>query len=424
MKPNLEVLLQQIDSQELARRLVQARTARKLVQQQSAEALGMSRPTFINIEKGQRPISAHELLILSKLYDTDPYSLVALPPGDTDLIVQFRRTLQVQDLGLGQEQDELDMAIKTLQDMAIAYLELEQMVGKKHIFKVHTQYPLEGHRDLKKYAALIARQERQRLHLGDEPIPQLFSLLEEEYGVRVFRFSLPRGVSGFYGYASGLGGCIAINEDHPIERQLQTAAHETGHLLTSAHNVQIQVLTSRPHGNPAEQFAGAFGMNFTLPEAGVQKLVYDFLESNNDQPPSVRDLVAMAHQYSVSFEAFLRRLVDLEYLPHSEVKRLTSQKVVKKTKEALGLTTSGEPTYLDKILARYPERYKRYLVEAYEQDLLEPEEITTRYLKGINQGEIANVVARYTQVPHIREDGSLVNLDFEGYQERVNWRIH
>lgn len=423
MQPNLETLLNQIPAEQLAQRLFQARNARKLLQQDAAAALSISRPTFINIEKAVRRVSSKELLRLAQLYEVDPYELVASPLDGTDLVVQFRQDLDQQDLGLGQERTALDSAIKRLQDLCIAYYELEQMLGKKHVFNVNTQYPLSGHRDIKAYAASVARQERQRLQLGDEPVPHLPAILEEEYGVRVFRFPMPRGISGFYGYAPGLGGCIGLNEDQPVERQVQTAAHETGHMLTCAQNVQVQVHSGRTRNTPAEQFAGAFGMHFTLPEGGVKKLVYDYVDRNNGQAPSIADLVAMSHQYGVSFQAFLIRLVDLGFLPSGEVKRLTSKNVVRETQRSLGLQGSEQNTPLDLILRRYPERYKRYLVEAYERDLLEPHEITSKYLKGTTQRDIAEVVARYTQVSHLREDGTVVSLKFEVAQERVNWRV-
>lgn len=423
MQPNLATLLNQIPSATLAERLIQARSKKKVIQQEAADVLTISRPTFISIEKGQRRLSPAELLKLAELYDVDAFSLVATEQDGLDLTVQFRYDLERQDLGLEIKRDALDTAIKQLQDMAIAYLELEQMLGKKRSFHVPTQYPLTGHRDIKAYAAQVARQERARLQLGDEPVPHLAQVLEEEYGVRVFRFSMPSWVSGFYGYAPGLGGCIALNEGHPPERQLQTLAHEKGHLNTAAQSIQIQVQSTRTKNTLEEQFAGAFAMHFTLPELGVKKLVSDCIERNNGEAPSIADLVAMSHHYGVSFEAFLRRLVDLGYLPSGEVKRLTSMKVVKETKQQLNLTSHQPFGDLERILIRYPERYKQYVVEAYEKDLLEPNEITDRYLKGIRPSDIAQIVASYTQVTHMEQDGSVVRLNFEGYQERLNWRL-
>lgn len=423
MQPNLATLLNQIPTATLAERLTQARNKKKIIQQEAADALGISRPTFISIEKGQRRLSPTELLTLADLYEVDAFNLVATPQDELDLTVQFRYDLTRQDLGMEMQRDALDTAIKQLQEMATTYLELEQMLGKKRIFHVPTQYTLQGHRDVKAYAAQAARQERARLQLGDEPVPHLAQLLEEEYGVRVFRFSMPSWVSGFYGYAPGLGGCIALNEDHPPERQLHTLAHEKGHLNTAAQSIQVQVQSARSRNTPEEQFAGAFAMQFTLPELGVRKLVSDCIERNDGEAPSIADLVAMSHHYGVSFEAFLRRLVDLGYLPSGEVKRLTSMKVVKETKQSLKLSTQRPPSALERILNRYPERYKQYVVEAYEKDLLEPNEITRRYLAGIHPSDIAAIVASYTQVTYMDQDGSVVRLNFEGYQERLNWRL-
>ena len=55
-----------------------------------------------------------------------------------------------------------------------------------------------------------------------------------EMGVRVYVRRFDGRISGLFAYDEALGACMLINANHPRERRVQTAAHETGHLALCA----------------------------------------------------------------------------------------------------------------------------------------------------------------------------------------------
>lgn len=59
----------------------------------------------------------------------------------------------------------------------------------------------------------VAAAERTRLGLGDGPVSDLRTLLEEAVGVRVFYLDLPPEVGGLFASNDELGACIAINRN-------------------------------------------------------------------------------------------------------------------------------------------------------------------------------------------------------------------
>jgi transcriptional regulator with XRE-family HTH domain len=56
--------LEEIDPKTLGQRIAEARKARGVTQEDVAEFLGYSRPTYIAIEKGERPSKADEIIWL------------------------------------------------------------------------------------------------------------------------------------------------------------------------------------------------------------------------------------------------------------------------------------------------------------------------------------------------------------------------
>jgi hypothetical protein len=64
-------------------------------------------------------------------------------------------------------------------------------------------------------------------------MPDIVTLLELELGVRVFVRKLDSRISGLFVYDETLGPCMLLNANHPRERRVQTAGHETGHFISS-----------------------------------------------------------------------------------------------------------------------------------------------------------------------------------------------
>ena len=358
--PSLE-----LDPRVLGQRISEARKARGKTQEEVAEFLGYSRPTYIAIEKGERTAKPDEIIKLASFFGRKVNELVR--PGEpvTDLQPHLRAVADKMKTG-DQFQTHLNTAIDQLQALAEDYLELEKLMSSPH----RPSYPPEVVLNLKldpaEQAEVVANQERNRLGLGDQPVIELRSTLEWDVGLRIFYTTdLPSSIAGMYAYSAELGACILINRNHPPERRRVSMLHEYGHFLLSTDRYKpgIDYLTmpGRKPGN--ERFAEAFALCFLMPATSVRQKFHDIVATNGDF--QVADLCRMKHFYFVSLEAMTLRVEQLGLIPRGTWDSLKESKFAPRKAEAM-LGLPSHPV-ADEIV---PERYKYLAVHAYERGKL------------------------------------------------------
>src|SRR5438034_8750082 len=113
-----------IDPRVLGQRIAEARKARGKTQEEVAEFLGYSRPTYIAIEKGERPVKPDEIIKLASFFGRKVNELVR--PGEpvTDLQPHLRAVADRMKSG---DQAGLNAAIDQFQALAEDYRELERI---------------------------------------------------------------------------------------------------------------------------------------------------------------------------------------------------------------------------------------------------------------------------------------------------------
>lgn len=287
---------------ELGGRLREARRARGISQEVAAEELKMSRPTLIAIEKGRRPASPRELIVLARLYGRTIHELTRAIESVRPLAASFRAA--------GEEVDPDSMAV---------IAELERLAGDVAEVETVTQVHMpRAYPDVYDIAGLapeaaadqIATSERQRLGLGDAAISNLRDILENEVGIKVFCFEMPSQIAGLFAVAEPAGACIGVNAKHPFERQRWTLAHEYGHFLTkdrwSTEVTRLEI--SRPR--IAEKFAEAFAARFLMPSTSVVRR-FQLSRRGRGGNFAVPDLLQMAALFQTSVQALAIRLEDL-----------------------------------------------------------------------------------------------------------------
>ena len=205
----------EIDPRVLGQRISEARKARGKTQEEVAEFLDYSRPTYIAIEKGERAAKADEIVKLASFFGRKVNELVR--PGEpvTDFQPHLRAVVDKMKTG-DQSQAALNAAIDQFQALAEDYRELERIMNAP----LRSSYPSEVMLNLKidpaEQAEVVANQERNRLGLGDQPVINLRSTLEWDVGLRIFYIKdLPSNIAGMYAYSAELGACILINRNHP-----------------------------------------------------------------------------------------------------------------------------------------------------------------------------------------------------------------
>jgi len=356
----MKEILKTIDRQALGDRLQAARKGRGLTQQEVADRLQMARTTLTAIEKGERLIRPDELITLAQLYQESVHRLLRQETKPEPLFVQFRGTLS-------QANDQpVEQTIVEFQKLCEDYLHLETITASPLPQKYPAAYDL-GKLDPVRRAEDIASAERNRLGLGDGNIANMRKILENEVGIRIFGMPLPSKIAGLFAYTEQLGACVAVNANHPRDRQLMTMLHEYGHFLTSRTKADIVILQAYSRVPATERFADAFARFFLMPAGGLQRRFHEWKALRNGKITPT-DLLTLADLYSVSFQALLFRLEELKLLPTGTWEKLNQSgfQVRKASRYAgLGIERKTVPTRRDEIVLPY--HYRALAVAAFDK---------------------------------------------------------
>lgn len=276
-----------------------ARENAKLTQAAAAQALNVARTTLVAIEQGQRRARLEELQKLAALYRVSLNVLLRQGSAKVDLRPRFRRA--------GEADAEVEDAVALLNSLVQAELELENLLGIKRARNDPPERPL-----LPGNVLLQAEQDaselRQWLGLGMAPVHDMVSLLEVQLGARVFVRHLPARISGLYAFDEVAGACILLNAAHPRDRRAQTAAHETGHFI-STRRAPDALYADSPEASREERYANAFARCFLIPARAVAARFQDV--TVGAARLTRRHIIILAHAFGVSREAMTRRLEEL-----------------------------------------------------------------------------------------------------------------
>src|SRR6516165_8573481 len=119
--PSLE-----LDPRVLGQRISEARKSRGKTQEEVAEFLGYSRPTYIAIEKGDRTARPDEIIKLATFFGRKVNELVRPSEPVADLQPHLRAVADKMSTG-EKNQIALNAAIDQLQSLAEDYRELERI---------------------------------------------------------------------------------------------------------------------------------------------------------------------------------------------------------------------------------------------------------------------------------------------------------
>ena len=238
-----------MEADALAANLRRVRAARGLTQAELAEAAGLSRVGYRNLETGKSLPRVDTLHALAG----------ALSVPLQDLIVPVRQLRQVRFRSL-QRLNTRDAILTEVSTWLEAFNELEGLLDNR------IECPDLGSERSEGAKAAAARV-RSALEIGDrEPIRDICGRLESK-GLKVL--STKRASNEFFGLSVGPGDggpAVAVNtwERISVERWIFTAAHELGHLALHPGDydvAEVKEVKSR------EQEANAFASHFLMPEA-------------------------------------------------------------------------------------------------------------------------------------------------------------
>jgi Zn-dependent peptidase ImmA (M78 family)/DNA-binding XRE family transcriptional regulator len=351
-------ILDKIDLRQLGERLQQARKKSGMTQADAAQIIDAARTTIVAIEKGERRLKPNELIKLARAYGQAVSNFVRQSPIIEPFEVQFRAAYRRSET----EEAQINPAIWRLEELCQNYLELEKIMDAP----LPRNYPQEydvTNMPIEAAAESIAIAERQRLGIGDSPIPILRDVLEQSVGLRIFYLEMPSKYSGVYSYDEQLGGCIAINAKHPEDRRRWSLAHEYLHFLAHRRKPVLDYENQYQRKPDTERLADSFPDYFLMPTSGLLKRFNDMYQTHGKFTPT--NLFTLAHYYGVSIEALGNRLESIKLIPSGTVERLRDRGLkVRKVQQELGLEEIPQRTDM------LPIHYQYLAIEAFDQGLI------------------------------------------------------
>jgi Zn-dependent peptidase ImmA (M78 family)/transcriptional regulator with XRE-family HTH domain len=391
-----------ISSQQLGERLADARKRAKRTQAEVAELVGIARTTLVAIEKGERRPTNAELIRLGEVLKTSVHDLLRETLIRTEISPRFRA-----GFGVDKKAGPVADAVERLRALGARYAELERMHGLRRVparletLRTYRVDPdAQSLLDDRLAGEDAARAVRDMLGLGDEPALHLDDRFEIEAGLRIFYLDrLPAKLAAFLLWSDEIGACVAINADHPAEKQRWSLVHETGHLLRDLEAGDV-LDDSESRSRSEEVFPERFATEFLMPAVGVQKRFADKCRAGRFTPV---DLYSLARHFEVSFQAMTLRLEDLRLLPRGSYEKITKSQIRPKDLAR----HEAEPRAVAPR-RKLPVRYVALAVSAYDQELLSEGELA-EYLDT----DIADARRIFQDSGKIRlDDGSQLRIDF------------
>jgi Zn-dependent peptidase ImmA (M78 family)/DNA-binding XRE family transcriptional regulator len=359
-----------------------------MTQDAVAKAVGMSRPTVVQIEQGNRPVSSIELQKLAVLFGRDlrDFFREEFDP-EAAIVALFRSEKDAPD------HDEVVNRLRECMTLGREQTNLEELLGIARDLAGVAQYPLPNAN--KKWDAIqqgerIADEERRRLGLGTGPAPDMVEILETQ-GVRTAVVDLPPDVSGLTISDGQIGLFIVANSAHHIVRRRFSFAHEYAHVLVDRERSGL-ISRSSQKNDLIEIRANAFAAAFLMPREGVRQFITSLGKGrpsrayadvfDEAEPVSVEaradprsqdiqlyDLVQLAHHFAVSRLSALYRLQNLRLITEAELARMKADDEAGKGRELAILLGLPDP---DHAAARNEFRH-RFLglgLEAFRRHLI------------------------------------------------------
>jgi Zn-dependent peptidase ImmA (M78 family)/transcriptional regulator with XRE-family HTH domain len=400
--------LEEIDPKTLGQRLAEARKARGVTQEEVAQFLGYSRPTYIAMEKGERLAQADEIMRLAMYFGRTVHEMVR--PGEPAVALQPHLRAAAERIKAGDDKQLLE-AIDELQRFAQDYRRLEELMNVPLRTRFPPELNLDTPIDVTELAEGVAVQERRRLGLGDQPVIHLRSLLEWDVGLRIFYGEkLPSTIAGMYAWTADLGCCILINRNHPAQRRRVSMVHEYGHLIVDRYKPGIDPVSMTGRKPANERFAESFGLSFLMQASSVRAKFHEIATSTGDF--KVADLCRISHFYFVSVEAMTLRLEKLGLIPKGSSENLKESRFrPMKAGQILELLPHPETS------RPYPQRYKFLAVLAHEQGKITQVQLA-RFLR-CDVVTARQIVTECLTSSDVAADGRLEILNLEEFQKSL-----
>ena len=360
---------------EIGRILRYIRHSNGKTQAEVASHLNLSRSTVVQMERGNRRVTAEDVERLAALYQCSPSVLLSGPQvGETDCdgdlladLVQAFPNIRDDKKRFAETRRVLAIA-RTLTDIEQRLCLNSYSLGP-HAYDVGTPNIAW---EAMEQGFQAAEEERRRLNLGDAPIRDLDHTLVVKR-IRMTKIDLHKDVTSVFVNSKETGFLVIVNQRLPIEARRFHYAHGFGHSLFDRHQHSF-VCSAECRHDFVEVRASAFANGFLLPESSLRRYLESLgkevrgrtggvklnlfserseriREATNvpvtgrkrrgAEPINVRDLTQIASFFGVSRSLVATRLRNLRYITADQFEsldELDAQGVAMAAHEALSLT--------------------------------------------------------------------------------------
>lgn len=296
----MSIHTEKLSDVEIGERLRLARELAKITQADAAKTIDVARTTIVAIEQGQRRARMDELQRLAVIYKTSTNAILRREAVHLDMVPRFRKLTQSPS-------NAIEDSTRLLNDLVRAEVELENMLGIERARNFPPERPiLPG--DVRAQAEQNAQELRDWLGLGAGPVLDIISILDLQLGIRVYIRRLDSKVSGLFAYDETAGACILLNANHPVDRLRQSGTHELAHFVSTRRQPEILVDEEKASSRE-ERYADCFARCFLTPARAVRQRFAGITAGQSHL--TRRHIILLAHAFSVSREAMVRRLEEL-----------------------------------------------------------------------------------------------------------------
>jgi transcriptional regulator with XRE-family HTH domain len=323
-----------------------------LTQEELAKAVGLSSEFISMLEIGKRFPSLESLRRISGFLKKDIGYFVQEPEEDFQSLRRDKKLSQ-----------EAQAVIRRFERYCRDYLKLESLTSRR-------AEPAPQYQNVT--AQSLAREERNRLGLGDEPIRDLFALLEIS-GLKLLRLAIPEKakLSGlFVHFEAEQAGFALIDASQPFGDQLIIAAHEYAHYLRDRNagpildNPDIFIEEYLPLYHPREKYAQTFALQFLVPPEKLNHMIQKEIHSRTLH---FEDVIFLKRYFGIKISTMLLILHRRELIPPHRYHEYTSIDSTSFERSLFGDVSGEEKVPKGKARVTSSDRYKILGVAAYQK---------------------------------------------------------
>lgn len=337
----------------LGAKLRRARESLGITQEELSKSVGLSSEFISLLEVGKRTPSLDSLKRLSAFLKKDMAYFLKEKETAFDVLLNDKKMSR-----------ETRNEIRRFKSYCEDYLQLEDITGRR--LETAPLYHSAS-------AEAMAWEERERLGLGDEPIRDIFGLLEMN-GLRILKQNvLPKAqVAGVFIYfAAEQAGFALVSTALTLGEQRLIGAHEYCHFLKDRmdgpilDNADIVYEDYLALYHPREKFAHRFAVNFLVPPSKLRRIHQKELSARSLH---FEDVIYLKRYFEVNTTLMLRRLLELNLISSQRYYEFKEIEFFDFEKSLFGDVIADTKSIKGRSKTISSERYKVLGVSAFKKD--------------------------------------------------------